>query len=53
MLSTVRKSQGNAENNISQKRKILVNDIYIVLSKYTSIGGKRFKVGIMPHISER
>jgi hypothetical protein len=51
--SKARKSSEGAENSISQKQKNSAKDIYIALSKYTSIGGKRFKVGLMPHISER
>ncbi|MDR2190219.1 MAG: hypothetical protein LBP53_03350 [Candidatus Peribacteria bacterium] len=41
------------ENSSKKQKSISANDIYIALKKYTSIGGKHFKIGLFPTLPER
>ncbi|MDR2415708.1 MAG: hypothetical protein LBD75_03745 [Candidatus Peribacteria bacterium] len=41
------------QQSLQKQKQRSKEDIYIALSKYTSIGGKRFKIGIFPRIPER
>jgi hypothetical protein len=45
------KSVDTPQQKIDKKQKNA--DIYMTLSKYTSLVGKHFKIGLIPHIPER